>query len=60
MATETVVGGYSQFNRFMRRISRPLPKKGNKKPNGIVYPPRIRGLEKNAIGFFVALFGETA
>jgi hypothetical protein len=25
-----------------------------------VYPPRIRGLEKNGKGFFVALFGERA
>jgi hypothetical protein len=29
-----------------------------KKP--IAYPPRIRGLEKNVIGFFVALFGQRA
>jgi hypothetical protein len=35
-------------------MSRPLPKKGNKKPFAIsfLYPPRIRGLEKNGKGFF--------
>jgi hypothetical protein len=36
------------------------PKRATKNPYYIRHPPRIRDLEKNAKGFFVALFGERA